>query len=144
MIELSIICAFFIYMLDYGLGKPADENPIYGNLLFAWSFFLARKALGKDYTPLLQQYRDQIADTDSETQRAFIYRSFQDIVFKQGRQLFTWQKVFGMCPICTHFWFTLIIFSMENIFVFKVNIIIFTLYFLVSHVILRILKKLIA
>lgn len=141
---LSLICAFFIYMLDYGLGKPADENPIYGNLLFAWSFFLARKALGKDYRGIKVQYIQQMKHATTAFERKQIQRAFQDLIFKQGRQLFTWQKIFGMCPICTHFWFTLIIFSMENIFVFKVNIIIFTLYFLVSHVILRTLKKLIA
>lgn len=144
MIELSIICAFFIYMLDYGLGKPADEQPIYGNLLFIWSFYLAKKVLGVTFPPVERQYKDQLKHTTSPFERMQIKRAFQDIVFKQGRQLFTWQKIFGMCPICTHFWFTLIIFLLGNIFFFKVNIIIFTLYFLSSHVILRILKKLIA
>jgi hypothetical protein len=132
-------------MLDYGLGKPADEQPIYGNLLFAWSFFLAKKALGKkNYRQFLTQYQSQMKGTINPFERVQINRAYQDIVFKQGRQLFTWQKIVGMCPICTHFWFTLFIFLLGNIFFFKVNIIIFTLYFLSSHVILRILKKLIA
>ena len=141
---LSIICAFFIYMLDYGLGKPADEQPIYGNLLFSWSFFLAKKAMGVNFPPIERQYKDQLNHSTSSFERVQIKRAYQDIVFKQGRQMFTWEKICGMCPICTHFWFTLIIFFLGNIFFFKVNIIIFTLYFLSSHVILRILKKLIA
>lgn len=140
---LSLFCAFFIYMLDYGLGKPADDQPVYGSLLFRFSFFLARKALGKDYTPLLQQYRDQLLDATTRTQKAALRRSFQEVVFMQGRQLFTWQKIVGMCPICTHFWFTFIAFILENIFFLKENIIILQVlfYFTLSHVIIRILKR---
>jgi hypothetical protein len=138
---LSLICAFFIYMLDYGLGKPGDERPVYGNLLFAWSFLLAKKALGSDYNIFALQYADQLQNASNALERKEIKRNFQDLVFRQGRTLFTWQKIVGMCPICTHFWFTIIIFLSVNIFYFHVNIIIFTLYFLTSHVLIRLLKK---
>ena len=141
MLYLSLSCAFFIYMLDYGLGKPGDEKPLYGSLLFAWSFSLAKKALGKKlYTNLYQQYRDQL--TDDPLHNAQVRASFKEIVFTQARELFTWQKIVGMCPICTHFWFTMIAFVVEeNIFYFKVNIITFSFYFLLSHVIIRFLKR---
>lgn len=141
MIELSIIAALFIYMLDYGLGKPGDEKPVYGSLLSAWAFYLAKKALGSLYISLNQQYRDQLSNAKNDLEKMQIKRSFREIVFMQGRQLFTWQKIAGMCPICTHFWFSLILFFLVNIFYFHVNIIIFTLYFLLSHFLIRLLKK---
>lgn len=135
MIHLSLISALFIYMLDYGLGKPGDEKPLYTSLLFAWSFYLAKKALGAMYPPIYQQYKDQL--TGNKLQDAQTKASFKEIVFTQGRQLFTWQKIFGMCPICTHFWFTLFLF----LFCFQGSFLNFTLYFLVSHLIIRLLKK---
>jgi hypothetical protein len=142
MLTLSLFCAFFIYMLDYGLGHPADEKVGYGSFLFGYSFWLAKRAMGVMYPPIELQYRAQLADATSALERQQIKRSFQEIVFTQGRQLFTWQKAFGMCPFCTHFWFTVIAFLLaENIFYFQDNIIIFSFYFTLSHVIIRFLKK---
>ena len=140
MFELSIICALFIYMLDYGLGKPGDEKPLYGSLLFTWSFYLAKRALGDEHKQIYSQYIQQLSNA-SAFDRKIITLQYKELVFMKARQIFTWQKVLGMCPICTHFWFTFFLFFMVNIFYFQVNIITFSLYFLLSHFFIRLLKK---
>lgn len=147
-LQLSLISSLFIFMLDYGLGKPADEKPGYGSFLFGYSFWHAKKALGKLMTPIEQQYRDQLRTATSKLDRHRIKRDYQQIVFTQGRELFTWQKVVGMCPYCTHFWFTTLLFvgsqlfvQRVNIFYFKENIITFIMYFLLSHLLLRLFYR---
>lgn len=135
---LSLFCAFFIYMVDYGLGHPSDDKQGYGSFLFGISFFFAKHALGVTYPPIELQYKDQLKTATSAIERQQIKRSFQEIVFTQGSQLFSWQKVLGMCPYCTHFWFTLIIFIL---FVPIENILTFSFYFTLSHVTLRFLKR---
>ena len=143
---LSLLCAFFILMLDYGLGHPADEKVGYGSFLFPFSFWLAKRVMGPLYPDLRKQYDEQLKAATNAIQRQQIKRSFQEIVFTQGRQLFTWQKVIGMCPYCSHFWFTLAVFTFalvfkENIFYFKENIINLAFYFTLSHVVIRFLKR---
>lgn len=140
-LQLSLISSLFIFMLDYGLGKPADDKPGYGSFLFTYSFWHAKRALGKLMIPIEQQCRDQLRNATDALTRHRITRSYQELVFIQGRELFTWQKAVGMCPYCTHFWFTAILFIVVNIFYYKENIITFTLYFLLSHLLLRIFYK---
>lgn len=138
---LCLISAMFIFMLDYGLGKPADDKVGYGSFLFSYSFFHAKKALGKLIIPIEEQYRQQLSFADNKLDEHRIKRQYEELVFTQGRELFTWQKAFGMCPYCTHFWFTLILFLTVNIFYYKENIIIFTFYFLLSHLLLSLFFK---
>lgn len=138
MIYLSLFTALFIFMLDYGLGHPADETVGYGSFLFPYSFWLSKKALGVMYPAIEVQYREQLRSATDTLARQQIKRSFQELVFLQGRQLFTWQKVVGMCPYCTHFWFTVIIFIFFASFA---NILTLAFYFTLSHAILRFLKR---
>lgn len=138
---LSLISAMFVFMIDYGLGTPADDHPGYGSFLFKYSFWLARTALGDLHKPIYGQYLSQLSDANDKLTRHQIKREYQQIVFTQGRQLFSWQKAFGMCPYCTHFWFTLFLFLMVNIFYYKENIITFSFYFLLSHLLIRLFKR---
>ncbi len=142
-LELSLIAALFIFMLDYGLGHPADapEKIGYGSFLFSYSLFLSTLRLVKAglYSDMHEQYISQ-KPTDALHSHQ-IKRQFEQLVFTQGRQLFTWEKAFGMCPYCTHFWFTLFLFIMVNIFYLQANIITFIFYFLLSHLFIRLLKK---
>lgn len=140
MFEISIICALFIYMVDYGLGKPGDEKPMYNSLLFGWSFYLAKKVLGNEHKEIYSQYIQQLSNA-SAFDKKIITLQYKEIVFTKARQAFTWQKVLGMCPVCTHFWFSLFLMLSANIFCLKENIITFGLYFLLSHAILRLLKR---
>lgn len=140
--SLSLLCALFVYMLDYGLGKPADEKFSIKELLFGWSFYLAKRRLKKlnALRELTLQYMQMLQDANGE-QRTLAHNNFRQIVFQKGREFFTYEMILGMCPICTGFWVTFFIFLPVNIFYYQVNIFIFTLYFLLSHLFIRILKK---
>ncbi|MEO7049877.1 MAG: hypothetical protein ABI091_31525, partial [Ferruginibacter sp.] len=136
---ISLIAALFIFMLDYGLGKPGDERPNYYSLLFKWSFYLAKRRLKKEgaWDNLWSQYVNQVYASKTQLQKFNVMISFREIVFTTARPLFTWENVLGMCPICTHFWFSFFLFTLVNIICQKENIIIFGLYFLFSHLLIR-------
>jgi hypothetical protein len=140
---LSTISAMLIYVLDYGLGKPGDEKPNYKSLLFFWSFFLAKRRLIKmeGWPNLKQQLDEQLSMASTPMQKATVINSFKEIVFITARPFFTYEMILGMCPICTHFWVSLIFLGTVNIFCFKVNIITFGFHLLLSHLVLRIIKK---
>jgi hypothetical protein len=138
----SIICALFIYMIDYGLGKPGDKEPIHSLFSF-YTFWISKKTLQLfgEWQELNSQYNEQIKTCTSKKDKRQIDLQFFDLVFHRAKPFFTWQKVVGMCSICTHFWFTFIFFILVNIFCQKDNLIIFVLYFLLSHFFIRVLKK---
>lgn len=139
----SIFTALLILMIDYGLGFPADDKTGYGSFLFSYSLFLATRRYKKSpqYSMYYGQYIEQLNNTDDILEKHRIRRNFEELVFTSGNQLFTWEKAFGMCPFCTHFWITVITFFLIFIFGPNENIIIFTFYLTFSHAILRFLKK---
>lgn len=139
----SIFAALVVYMVDYGLGQPGNDKWKHSDLLSFYSFFIAKKTLQMHsaWDDLHAQYVEQIKNAQTPVEVIRIKQSFKDIVFSQARELFTWQKALGMCPICFHFWICSVTFTIVNIFCQKENIIIFTLYFLFSHLLIRILKK---
>lgn len=142
LLMISISCAIFIYMIDFGMGKPGSDTPSFTHLLSFWPLFLAKMALGEKYDKLHKQYTEGLINADGDIlQRKRIENEFHKVVFDNGRDLFYWEKIIGMCPICTHFWFSLIIMGVANIFFLKVNFIIFTLYFLIGHLSVRLLTK---
>ena len=143
MIYLSIFCALLVYMIDYGIGRPSDEKPGYGSFLFGYSFYLAKRRIVKAglHKALYGQLLEQLSNAKNNLERARIKKSYKEFVFTQGREMFTWEKAIGMCPVCFHFWVTFFILLIGNIFFYKVNIITFGLMFVISHALIRIFKK---
>lgn len=139
----AIFSAITVFMIDYGLGHPADEEIGYGSFLFWYSFRFAKRRLKKGglLVRLKQQYRDQLNKVTSPVDQQDIKRTYQELVFTNGRKLFTWEKAFGMCPYCFHFWFTVISFLFLNIFCLDWNIINFVFYLSLSHTLIRFLKR---
>lgn len=123
-------------MIDYGLGQPGNEKPNYHALLFGWTLFISKRTLGHEHKEIFDQYQNQLKNKN-KFERKIITFQYRELVFTKARQAFYWESILGMCPICTHFWFTLIIF----IFFFQGNMFNLAFYFLVSHLIIRILKK---
>jgi hypothetical protein len=152
---LVFICVFFSLMLDYGLGHPGkkvDEfegiGPSAKELLFGWSYFLAKSMLQitPKYVLLVNQFADKINSTDYET-AVKARRQFRYQVFIMGREMFTWQYAFGMCIFCTNFWISLF-FAGFFTFISRFYVFItFPRYFLFlcipifSHAILRLINK---
>ena len=140
---VAVVAALLAFILDYSFGQPGNEKWNDSELLSGWSFFLAKRRLKKDgaWQEKFTQLNSSLLDAKTPYQRKVIRKSFKQAVFAQARETFYWEKAIGMCPICFHFWLTLCAFLTVNIFYFGVNIFTFILYFLVSHLIIRILKK---
>ncbi|MEJ7611360.1 MAG: hypothetical protein WKF88_09315 [Ferruginibacter sp.] len=140
---LSLFCALFIFMVDYGIGHPADDKVGYGSLLFSYSFFWAVRRMRNAglYGNYYGQYMSQLSNAANDLEKHRIRKSFQELIYTEGREMFSWEKTLGMCPYCTHFWFSVFSFGMVNIFCQKENIFIFGFYFVLSHFFIRALKK---
>ena len=140
---LALFSALLVYLLDYSFGQPGNEKWNSQELLSGWSFLLAKRRLKRDgaWQGKHQQLLNQLKEAKTPYDEKMIYKSFRQAVFAQARETFYWEKAAGMCPICFHFWITLITFIAVNIFYFEVNIFTFILYCLVSHLFIRILKK---
>lgn len=139
----SIFAALLVYIIDYGFGNPGGDNWNDSELLSQYSFLMAKfklKRIGA-WEKLEKQLDDQQRAAQSQKELLEIDKSFRKIVFSTAQPLFTWEKAAGMCPICFHFWASFFIFVLVNIFVLKESIIIFTLYMLISHFFIRLLKK---
>ena len=142
-LQFSFICALLIFMLDYGLGKPGDENFNKQALLFRWSFFLAKKRLKKNgaWKSLYAQHSQNLTFSISTEERLIYTNNFKMIVFQNAQPFFTYEMILGMCPVCTHLWVTLSIFLSVDIFYFSVNIFIFMHYLSFSHLLIRLFKR---
>lgn len=140
---VAVFSALLVYILDYAFGQPGNEKWNDSELFSGYCFFLAKRRLKKDkvWKEKSKQLSENLMKTTIPYDRKLIHKSFRHMVFNQAKETFYWEKAIGMCPICFHFWVTLIIFLTVNIFYFRVNINIFTLYFLISHLIIRFLKK---
>ena len=128
-LSLSILCALLVYILDYGLGKPADEKFSTKELLFFWSLFLATRRLKQlnAWFALKKQHEQMIMTATSDAaSRVTIDNNFKIIVFQKGREYFTYEMMLGMCPICTGFWITLCILLSVNFFYYPVNVFFFS------------------
>lgn len=139
---LAVFCALLVFMLDYAFGGPGNEKWNDSELLSAWAFFLAKRRLQKDgaWQGKQSQLLESLATAKTEYDKKLIRKSFRQAVFSQAREVFYWEKAVGMCPICFHVWVTIIVF-LVTYFYFPVNIYTFGFSFLLSHLLIRILKK---
>lgn len=142
-LQLAIFCALLIFAIDYGLGKPGDDQYNPQALLFNWCFFLAKKRLIKtgEWWHMNNQLQGQLQAALSKKERLDIFRQFKMIVFQNAKDYFKYEKILGMCPICTHWWISFIIFLIVNFCYFQVNIFTFMLYKLFSHLLIRLFKR---
>lgn len=140
---LAVFCALLVYLLDYAFGQPGGEKWNSQELLSGWSLFLAKRRLKKEsiYRDLERQLHQQLISAPDSYQRKLIRKNFNQLVFQQAREVFYYEKALGMCPICFHFWVTLIVFLLVNYFYFSVTLNTFVFSILISHLIIRLLKK---
>ena len=139
----TMIMVLLVYMLDYGFGRPGDDTFNHHALLFGWTYILAKrrlKILG-EWDDLARQQNAQMQHVTSIREEIEVNAEFRRAVVDRARHFYRWEMALGMCPICTTFWWTFFCFLMVNIFYCKVNIITFTLYFLLSHLLIRLIKK---
>lgn len=136
---IGLACAFLTAFLNYCIGKPGGDFSPYEIFSF-YTVWLAKARL-KDVGLLEnyeRQYNDSLRANVFKYQHIGIKNDYKKMLYNAAEPYFTWERMVGMCPVCTCFWVTFItsIFFYENIVYLVLNIII-------SHVTIRVINKII-
>lgn len=135
----GILCAFLTAFLNYCIGKPGGDFSPYEIFSF-YTVWLAKGRLKK--LGLLEMYHRQYNDSLISAQHLYEYTNikndYKKMLYNAAEPFFTWERMVGMCSVCTCFWVTFItsIFFYENIVYLFINI-------LISHITIRLLNKII-
>lgn len=134
--EISLLAVGINTFLNYSIGKPGPEFSPYEIFSF-YTVWLSKNRLKK--TGLLNNYLIQLSENCKDKplyQVLEIKKDFDRIVYNSAEPFFTWERMVGMCSICTGFWISLItgICFTQN-FVHLIYIVV------ISHVAIRLLNK---
>ena len=102
----------FSYWLNYIMGSPmADPGKVQvREILFFIPGWLARrrlKMIGQLHKIEQRHSTDNTMTTDPITKHA-LKKDQREDVYMAGREFFTWEKSL-LCPICFHWWLTVIV-----------------------------------
>jgi hypothetical protein len=102
----------FAYWLNYVMGSPLADGahrPDPGAILARFPRWLAIRRLiqNEAIDPINDQIHEELAVTTDSKTRAGLIKDWKRNLIEQGREFFTWEKSL-LCPICLHWWLTLI------------------------------------
>lgn len=135
--EIGILSAFLTLFLNYCIGKPGSEFSPYEIFSF-YTVWLAKNRLRSDsvLSTYLEQYRENMARVKSDRERRTLNNDFGKILYDAAEPSFTWERAFGMCPVCFGFWVSLVSGTLMG---FKFSEIIGII--VISHITIRVLNK---
>lgn len=134
----------FAYWFTYVVGSPLADDPKNidgGAFLVALPFSLSVRRLKKaNLWPriYLSFIQDRDVTSDPKT-RAQMKKDHVIATIESGRVFFTWERSF-LCPICLHFWLTVLVglvFILFDIMHARADIFLAAFVYLVNHFIIR-------
>lgn len=142
-LEISIIgvlAAFLTIFLNYTIGKPGSEKFSPYEIFSFYTVWLSKRRLKN--VGILCQYESQYEENNerikSRNQHITLKNDYRKIYYEAAEPFFTWERAFGMCPVCFGFWVAVIVnFYCTEPFINSVCII------LISHIVIRLLRKII-
>lgn len=122
---LGIVALFtgvmlFAYWLHYCMGNPMAkdvEDVDVGAIFFSLPAWLADRRLVRQLTltEILEAQREELNVTSDPVKLADLLRDHARERYEAGRKFFSWEKSF-LCPICLHWWLTLLVAAVCLIF----------------------------
>lgn len=103
-LALSLIPFAFSLLLDICLGQPAAEEKFDRKaIFFFFSLWLAKRRLKitRQYEALVTDFKTALQSEDPVIKHT-AKMNLRQVVFASGREYFSWELGFGMCPICTN------------------------------------------
>lgn len=142
--EIGILSALLTIFLNYIIGKPGSEFSPY-EIFSSYTVWLSKwrlKRLG-----LYEQYEKQFGFNNAkyEYQLIGLKKDAAIILYNAAEPYFTWERAIGMCSICTGVWVALIsgiFWELFNDFSFLENALYLLSIIVISHVVIRLLNKL--
>ena len=147
---IALVVASLNQLINYAIGKPASEFSPY-EIFSSYTIWLSIKRLKKVglYYQYTEQYEDNIKRAKTLHEVISLKNDFKKMLYNAADPYFTWERAFGMCPVCTGFWVSLIaglvswfglcLFSKYSIYE---NVLYLVSITVISHIIIRITNKL--
>jgi hypothetical protein len=106
---LALIPASFSFLLDYCLGFPNGDALNTRAIFFKYTLGLALrrvKKIGK-FEEVKDSFSLMTGSDDPQSRQQGKEQLALTIVL-MGREFFTWERMVGMCPVCTNFYISTI------------------------------------
>lgn len=139
-ILIGILAAFLNTLINYVIGKPGSDKFSPYEIFAAYTVWLSVRRLKEMqlYDKYIKQYNENAERLTSKSEAAKFHREFQSVIYDAADPYFTWERAVGMCPVCTGFWV-----SLGVGLVFTFNFVALGCIVVTSHVVIRILSKII-
>lgn len=137
---IGILAAFLNHFINYVIGKPGSENFSPYEILASYTVWLSTRRLKEMqlYDKYIKQYNENAERLTNKAEAAAFKREFNEVLYNAADPYFTWERAVGMCPVCTGFWV-----SLGVGLVFSGNFVALGCIVVTSHVVIRLLSKLI-
>lgn len=137
---VAILSAFVTHFINYCIGKPASKEFSPYEIFSFYTVWLSKRRLKQ--VGLLVQYEEQYCDNlervKTDSQLISLKNDFKKIYYEAAEPFFTWERAFGMCPVCSGVWISLI-----TGILFTKDFGSLLIILVISHVIIRLLSKII-
>lgn len=136
-IIIGILVGFLVTFLNYCLGKPSGDFSPY-EVFSNYTVWLSKRRLEEVglYKQYCKDYNENLLRTNSKHEVLTLKNDFKKMLYNAADPFFTWERAAGMCPVCFGFWISLI----SGLF-FTNNIVNLLIIIVTSHVIIRVLNK---
>ncbi len=135
---LSLVAASLTIFLNYCIGKPGGEFSPY-EIFSSYTIWLSIRRLNQVglYHGYVQQYEENLKRVTNPYEVIQLKNDFKKILYNAADPFFTWERAVGMCPTCTGFWL-----SLGIGIVFYENLLYLLAVIFISHVLIRLMNKL--
>lgn len=148
---LSVFVAFLVIFLNYCFGKPGSEKFSPYEIFSFYTVWLSKRRLKQ--VGLLSTYESQYEENEERAKKKSdlisLKNDYNKIFYEAAEPFFTWERAAGMCPICFGVWVAIIcwnvfiaIFNYHG-FTLVYNFVFLLIVIIISHVIIRLLTKII-
>lgn len=139
LIFLMVTLSLFPYWFSFSMGNPlAKEESIdvHAILFFIPLSFAIKRLEDNNLLSCIVDHQDEEMKLEKNIWRQMEAREAQKkALYVAGRDFFTWEKMF-LCPVCLHFWLTVVAFPFALIFLSSEFLPFVFLYF-VTHLFIR-------
>lgn len=137
-IIIGVLSGLLTIFINYLIGKPGGDFSTH-EIFSSYTIWLSERRLKRMdvWRQYAQQYNDGIKRTTWHHEVVMFKNDFKKIIYQAAEPFFTWERAVGMCPVCTGVWV-----SVAAGLYFTQNLLYLLIIVLVSHIVIRIINKL--
>jgi len=145
LLNIGLLSGILTIFLNYCIGKPGLEFSPY-EIFSSYTVWLSKRRLKK--AGLWGGYHLQLVDSinraRSISEMITIRNDFKRVIYNAAEPFFTWERMIGMCPVCTGVWIStfvwLIGYTITGLVIWQ-ELLDLWIIILISHITIRLLSK---